>query len=1250
MAAGTVPKSQRDNSFRGRGGNNNSSNQNPRTQNTPDQNGQGTAAATYDFNKLNLRDGSMFVTQTIQPIGPAMSTSASSAANEWLADTAADDHISNYPRENFRDYVPLPPNCKGFSTAAGVTFAIGKGTLTLVHKRRDGSPCVVHYSEVYHLPTSPVNLISINKLRNAKKLYHDGFNQTLVDYVTRKEIGYCPGRSGCSIIQLYDVPDAVTVTGKSFATHSNRAAISLYRLHCRLGHRNYNYCLQVAEDSGYKLTNKVKIDCNVCALAKMRRRVSRTPQRRTTQPWDLVHTDTSQISTVGYNGHKYALHFVDDCTRYHFTKTYKTLHEVAQGLIDFYEHILTRFSKRIKAFRMDNGTEHGGAFFTNFCDRRGVTIETSAPHTQEQDGVSERAVGIITETARCMLLGSPLPKSLWPEAYQSATYVINHTPTRVNKDSKSPTAALAEFYPHDSLTSLDHIRTFSTPCYVHVPVGQKRAKGDKMAARAVGGYLVGYEGEHGHLYRVWIPSTRKVIRSRDVIFRNDDEVDKEVKEVGIIDLFDDEIVPDEPSSEGAIYEESVDDSHWKRTQRARKLFLPELGDSASLPEPDERFDDHENALGEPVLRQTELNNYPHSDSSSDEDEHEQESVPRHSGRTRQKPARYIDELNETAEKKRAEDTENRRLRKEAKKAAKADRAARANFTKSINCHQFGHAYSTTETIVPSAAAEQGKEEFKAAFATASNYSKDWVPRNFKEAMQSPEKEQWLAACKAEIKAQRMAESWVLEEPPTDGTPVIDGTWNFKKKFDKHGRVIKYKARWCARGDQQRPGFDVEELSSPVARAQTIKILFALVALLDLECDQVDIDTAFLNALIKNKKVYVRQPQGFKDRRKPDWVCRLLRALYGLRDSPWLWFGTLTEFLQELGFTQLQSDICIYRGQQPNTFIAIYVDDLLIIAPTRAEVDELKAKLAKKFKIKDMGPVAWFLSMKIDRNRAKRTISISQEAYIRKVLAEHPLEHPRNQRTPLAHRPVLHANKDTANPTEIKAYGHIIGQLMWPAVSTRVDIAFHASQLARYTHNPSKEHFAAAADVHAYLHNYPDLGIVLCFDGQKELGLEAYSDSDWANDVDTRRSTSGFIIKAGGGPIAWRSTRQAIVTTSSSDAEFVALNLAAKELLWTIGLLRELGYKGSDIDCPIIYGDNNNALSFCNGGQLQTKSKHMAVTQQYIRERVKNGELAVERVDTKNNIADGLTKTLTPALHAAFTRISGLQKIPYDVTT
>ncbi len=199
---------------------------------------------------------------------------------------------------------------------------------------------------------------------------------------------------------------------------------------------------------------------------------------------------------------------------------------------------------------------------------------------------------------------------------------------------------------------------------------------------------------------------------------------------------------------------------------------------------------------------------------------------------------------------------------------------------------------------------------------------------------------------------------------------------------------------------------------------------------------------------------------------------------------------------------------------------------------------------------------------MEQDCEKKIIKLSQTAYIDKVLARLYLQKVYIVNTPMKKSAVLQQKTDgKASASEKKRYQGMIGSLMFSMVETRPDIAFATLVASRYSKNPSHQHTEAVKTILRYMKGSRNRGIT--YGGQKKLLLEGYSDSDWARDLESRKSTSGFIFTLNSGQVSWCSKRQPTIDLSSTEAKYIALTLAAKEASWLRLLLTELGFLQPD---------------------------------------------------------------------------------------
>ena len=422
---------------------------------------------------------------------------------------------------------------------------------------------------------------------------------------------------------------------------------------------------------------------------------------------------------------------------------------------------------------------------------------------------------------------------------------------------------------------------------------------------------------------------------------------------------------------------------------------------------------------------------------------------------------------------------------------------------------------------------------------------------FEEAIGCEKKAKWSEAMNSEMESLKKNDVWDLTVLPP-GKKAIGCKWVYKVKTNGDGSIERYKARLVARGFDQRFGSDYDETFCPVVRLESLRTLIALSTQRGLELHHVDVQTAFPLP----EEVYMKQPVGYEEGEK-DLVCKLKKSLYGLKQSSRCWNTALDSHLRSMGFSQLQSDPCIYTTGGENAFyIGVYVDDMILAGQDDAMMKSVKDKLSSKFDIQDMGKLSYFLGMSVVQNREEKKTWMGQPAYTEKLLTRMGMSDCRPVKTPM--EPGIHLVK-AAEDDEVldqQSYQSLIGSLMYLATCTRPDIAFAVGTLARFSSKPNQVHWKAAKRVLRYLRGTTNFGIV--FRGDDLAEPMAYSDADWAGDVGDRKSTSGYVFSIAGGPVSWRSRKQNTVALSTAEAEYVALSSAAQECVWIRRLSAELG--------------------------------------------------------------------------------------------
>jgi hypothetical protein len=306
------------------------------------------------------------------------------------------------------------------------------------------------------------------------------------------------------------------------------------------------------------------------------------------------------------------------------------------------------------------------------------------------------------------------------------------------------------------------------------------------------------------------------------------------------------------------------------------------------------------------------------------------------------------------------------------------------------------------------------------------------------------------------------------------------------------------------------------------------------------------------------------------------------------------------------------------------YVAVYVDDLLIVGPSIAEIKKIKRTLRNRFQMTDLGPCSYYLGMSIQRDRQNRVLYLSQEAYIDKVIRQFGLDDCNPVSTPIEISPLQENSPSYSCPSDQKTeYQRIVGSLMYIMLGTRGDIAYAVSIASRHLTNPGPQHMKLVWRILRYLKGTKSHR--LTYKGHLEM-LKGFTDADWAGCHGTRRSTAGYLFNIGSGAISWQSKRQSVVALSTCEAEFMGQTQATKEAIWLRKLLNELNLSQGKA-ATIICGDNQGAIALSSNPQYHSRTKHMDIQRKWQGEVQESGTVELKFVPTTEQIADGLTKPL-----------------------
>ncbi|CAL1406718.1 unnamed protein product [Linum trigynum] len=1017
----------------------------------------------------------------------------------WVVDSGATIHVTS-KREFFSSYTPGDFGVVRMGNG-NLSKVIGKGEACL--ETMNGTKLLL--KDVRHVPEMRLNLISVDKLDE------EGYCNTFHNGQWKLTRGSLVLAKGKKLSKLY-VTEA-KISPEIVNSAENGDTIELW--HKRLGHMSEKSMAKLAQNKVIIGLDHVHLKKCVDCLAGKQNRVafkSSIPSRAK-NVLDLVHSDLCEpdVNVKSLGGARYFVTFIDDHSQKTWVYTLKTKDQALDVFKQFLALVERETRKKLKCIRTDNGGEYRGPFAT-FCKEHGIRQQFTPPKTPQLNGLAERMNRTLLERVRCLLSHSKLPQSFWGEALLAAVYVWN----------RSPSVPLKYDTPEKVWTgkevSYKHLRVFGCKAFVHIPKDE-RSKLDSKTRPCV---FIGY-GQNEFGYRFFDPIQKKLIRSRDAVFIENETIEYVVAR---------KEVPNTDASQ------------------------PSLG------------------LVPPTLALTEV---------GEEAQHDQPEIVEQDAPVEFQPEDADDDGQPPA-----------------------IEGSPVQMTRFGRVTRRSTRYPETEYM----SLTDGGE-----------------PESFTEAMNDEHKKRWIEAMQDEMDSLYENKTFELVKLPK-GKRALKNKWVFKIKHDEHNRQPRFKARLVVKGFSQRKGIDFDEIFSPVVKMTSIRTVLGLAARLNLEVEQMDVKTAFLHGDLE-EEIYMEQPEGFKKEKKEDYVCRLRKSLYGLKQTPRQWYKKFESVMGEQGYMKTTSDHCVFVKKFPDgdfIILLLYVDDMLIAGQNVSKINDLKKELSKSFAMKDLGPAKQILGVRIIRDRGAKKIWLSQEKYIEKVLQRFNMDNAKAVSCPLANHFTL-TSKQSPSTEKEKAemdkipYASAVGSLMYAMVCTRPDIAHAVGVVSRFLSKPGKEHWEAVKWILRYLRGSSKMS--LCF-GDGEHVLVGYTDADMAGDVDSRRSTSGYLITLSGGAISWQSRLQKCVALSTTEAEYIAVTEACKEMIWMKKFLNELGFLQ---ERPQMFYDSQSAIHLAKNASFHARSKHIDVRYHWIRDVLEMKQLQLEKIHTDENGSDMCTKTL-----------------------
>jgi histone deacetylase 1/2 len=483
---------------------------------------------------------------------------------------------------------------------------------------------------------------------------------------------------------------------------------------------------------------------------------------------------------------------------------------------------------------------------------------------------------------------------------------------------------------------------------------------------------------------------------------------------------------------------------------------------------------------------------------------------------------------------------------------------------------------------------------------------------------------WRTAMDSEHQALMKNQTWRLVPRPK-GKNIIGCKWVYKVKRKADGTIDRYKARLVAKGFKQRYGIDYEDTFSPVVKAATIRLVLSIAVSQGWSLRQLDVQNAFLHGILE-EEVYMSQPPGYTDKSHPDYVCKLDKALYGLKQAPRAWYARLCKRLQSLGFVPSRADTSLfyYNNGKHTLFVLVYVDDIIVASSSQDATVALLKDLQEDFALKDLGDLHYFLGIEV--KRSSDGLLLTQSRYASDVLSRSGMDKAKSVDTPLSTSERLSlTDGKRLGPDDSTRFRSIVGALQYLTL-TRPDISFAVNKVCQFLHSPTTTHWSAVKRILRYVSGTINVGLKIkkC----KSMLISAFSDADWAGDVDDRRSTGGFAVFLGDNLVSWTARKQATVSRSSTEAEYKALANATAELMWVQKLLAELHVPHPP--AARLWCDNLGAKYLSANPVFHARTKHIEIDFHFVRERVAQKLLDIRFINSGDQVADGFTKAISAA--------------------
>ena len=1017
-------------------------------------------------------------------------------------------------------------------------------------------------------------------------------------------------------------------------------------------------------------------NCEACLLGKARHGPNLFPSTyKPSRCGALVHTDLAgPIRPSSVLGHQYLLSITDEFSGYIQAFPIQSKADVFNKIREYDLQLFNSTSHHIQYLRSDNGSEFKNSRLSDYCKANGIRQQFTNTYEPQQNGVAERANLTIFNPVRASLLSSGLPKTFWCLAAEYVVFTRNLSINSANS-MKTPFELWHGFKPTVAM-----LQPFGAICFSFINATLRQKSGiSKLTDRAARGRLIGINLESKG-YRI-LRHDGKIISATygNVVFpqnnihpcpppENFESLHSEWTSA-TSDCRSSEQLIESPQSSVAELNPSSPLSSLDADDRTTHTPAP-AGVTSAIP--DVITNDLENTYrdlpgsldrspapaGNPfvetdpfIVSMTEPAHLIPQRHSKSNPSHvakgdleyqapELEKVYKSKGWGKWKAIEPETPTRLPLPAKRTRNTVNYADNSATPSSKSTVQTAKAQAYSSMVLKTLT-SLGTVDSIIT--LTNHGNHQWFRSKAYSAT-----TPHSYKAIAENQDSEEWYKASNDEISQLVKFGVWTLVPAP-DGVNILKNKWVFRIK-EKDGVVVRYKARLCACGYSQIEGTDYKELFAPTVHSTSLRLELLLVASRKMHTKQMDVTGAFLNG-VPDETLYMRQPEGFYDQNHPNWVCKLLKNLYGLKQASRVWHLTVDPFIKSLDFSA-SADPCLYfRYDGPKlSLLALHVDDITLSSDCKIILESIGDSIKAKFAVTDDGEISEILKLKVTRDIENRKLYLSQQHYIQESLAKFNMLDATTVATPMDSNtvsaadcplPGSQAQLDMANVP----YREACGTLMSLALNSRPDISYAVGVGCRFMHNPGPAHWNLIKRIFRYLKGTLDLRLCL---GGSTLDLQEFQsiqqpseingqskfnsrmlgilDADWAGDRDNARSTSGYCFFIGSSLLSWSSRLQATPASSTTHAEYFAAYHSTVEALWLRTLLNSINLL-SPAEPTVLFSDNTGAIQLGKHHMITQRSKHFDTKLHLVRDSHQAGNIALQYIPTKSNIADILTKPL-----------------------